>query len=59
MEAHIVKLANANGGHWGEHPKYPSEDWQLEVANGDCRLGYWEWIQSLLDHGLLEEDGDA
>lgn len=32
------------GGHWGKHPDHPVEDWQYEVANGDTRLGYWEWV---------------
>jgi hypothetical protein len=28
---------------WNEHKDFPLEDWQYEVANGDTRLGYWEW----------------
>ena len=31
-------------GHWGEHPEYPSKDWQYLVANDECREGYWEWV---------------
>ena len=26
-------------------PKYPIEDWRYEVANGDTKLGYKEWVQ--------------
>jgi hypothetical protein len=31
---------------WDENPKYPVEDWQYEVSNGDTRLGYLEWWSS-------------
>lgn len=31
-------------GVWGEHPDWPVEDWQYEVANGDTRSGYWVWV---------------
>jgi len=30
--------------HWAESPDYPLADWQAEVANGDTRLGYWDWV---------------
>lgn len=33
-------------GHWSEHPEFPVADWQYEVANGDTRQGYKEWIAS-------------
>ena len=34
-------------GHWqGDHPYYVLDDWKYEVANGDTRLGYWEWVAS-------------
>lgn len=39
----IEAFKERNGGHWGEHHMYPVADWQFEVANGDTRLGYWEW----------------
>lgn len=29
---------------WDEQPGHPVEDWQYEVANGDTRLGYLEWV---------------
>lgn len=38
------------GGEQGEHPKYPCQDWMLEVKNGDTRLGYWAWVSDLLNH---------
>jgi len=31
-------------GIWGELPGHPAEDWRYEVANGDTRLGYWDWV---------------
>lgn len=31
-------------GYWGDHPKYPIEDWRYEIANNDTRQGYWEWV---------------
>ena len=34
--------------HWSDNPDWPVEDWQYEVANGDTRLGYSEWV----DHNL-------
>ena len=29
---------------WIDDPEYPSADWQAEVANGDTRLGYRDWV---------------
>jgi len=31
-------------GIWGDLPGHPAEDWRYEVANGDTRLGYWDWV---------------
>ena len=25
---------------------FPISDWQYEVANGETRLGYWEWVHA-------------
>ena len=38
------ELKEANGGVWGNHPRYDVEDWKYRVSNGDTRLGYWEWV---------------
>jgi hypothetical protein len=35
-------------GNWGNHSRYPHSDWQHEVAENNTRLGYWEWVASLL-----------
>lgn len=29
----------------GEHPDHPVSDWQGEVAKGNTRRGYWEWVK--------------
>ncbi len=39
------------GGYWSEHPDYPVEDWQYEVANGDTREGYWKWVEHKIEEG--------
>jgi hypothetical protein len=46
---HVKSIIDAHGGAWGEHSDLPVEDWQHEVANGDTRLGYWEWVAVQLD----------
>lgn len=29
---------------WSNDKQFPVEDWQDEVANGDTRLGYRDWV---------------
>ncbi len=41
MAITIRKLQEQHGGEWGEHPDFPVEDWQQEVAADDTRKGYW------------------
>lgn len=41
-------LMEAHGGAWSEHPHNPVRDWQYEAANGDTRLGYWDWVVAKL-----------
>lgn len=33
-----------SNSHWEDDPEYPGADWQEEVAAGNTRLGYTEWI---------------
>lgn len=40
-------------GTWGEHPDYPREDWQHEVADGDTLSGYWAWVVSSIERDLV------
>lgn len=42
----IVDLQAAHGGHWGEHPDHPVDEWQFEVSENSTRLGYWDWVDS-------------
>ncbi len=39
----IERLKDAYGGHWGEHPDHPLQQWQDEAFDSLTRLGYWEW----------------
>jgi hypothetical protein len=48
-------LAEANGGTWGEHPKFLVADWQHEVENNYTRSGYWEWVANKVDQDEDEE----
>lgn len=41
--------------HWDDHPDYPVKDWQYEVANGDTRLGYKDWVEH--QEVVAEEEG--
>lgn len=34
----------AKFGEDGEDPKFPRSDWNYEVANGDTKLGYYDWL---------------
>jgi len=34
---------------WSDDPDYPVADWQREVANGDTRLGYADWVAGRRD----------
>ncbi len=38
-------------GYWGNHPQFPLADWKYEVACGDTRTGYWDWIAAQLSEG--------
>jgi hypothetical protein len=49
----------AQYGTWGRHPApYGPEDWQKEVAEGDTRRGYWEWVAwtSRIDAEAINEE---
>ncbi len=37
MAITIRKLQEQYGGEWGDHPDFPVEDWQQEVAADDTR----------------------
>lgn len=39
----------AEFGHWGKHPQYAVQEWQADTRDGKTRLGYWEWVATLLN----------
>ena len=45
-----------SGGYWDEDPKFPSKDWQYEVACGYTRRGYWTWVEAMQ---LQKEQDDS
>lgn len=40
--------------YWGEDESWPVSDWAFAAANGETRLGYWEWVKEV--RSLYEED---
>jgi hypothetical protein len=34
---------------YGEHPQYTIKDWAYQVANGDTRLSYVDWVNHQLE----------
>ena len=41
----VYHIARAlSGSHWDNDPDYPPEDWRNEVANGDTRQSYQDWV---------------
>jgi hypothetical protein len=43
-------------GHWGHHPAHSVSDWKQEVQADNTRLGYWEWIATILE---FEEESEV
>ena len=58
MAITIRKLQEPYGGAWGEHPDFPVEDWQQEVAADDTRKGYWERVKGKIEAAEDEETDD-
>ena len=48
--------ALAPDGGWGWHPDYPRNDWAYEMANGDTRLGYWDWVCHRIEMNADDSD---
>lgn len=40
---------------WVEDPDYPMADWQMEVALGDTRRGYEDWVAALREQDAWDE----
>jgi hypothetical protein len=45
--------------HWDDHPEFWFKDWQHEVANGDTRLSYTEWLRHQATCADEEAEDDA
>ena len=41
---------------WGEFPEFTMDAWREEVANGDTRSGYWDWVVSQLEQVAAEAE---
>jgi hypothetical protein len=54
MEKSADELREAHG-HWGRHPVHAVSDWKQEVEADNTRLGYWEWVASILE---FEEESE-
>ena len=56
MSVTTEDILNGNYDYWeDEYSDYPVEDWVAEVNNGDTRVGYWEWVFTL----ITEDDNDC
>jgi hypothetical protein len=53
MSEAAKRLAEANGGHWGEHRFYSPADWRRDVESGNTRLSYWDWCLSCEEHAAV------
>lgn len=42
---------------WQDHPDFPASDWQHEVAAGDTRRSYVEWVKAQIE-ALASEKGE-
>lgn len=54
IEAELDELFSGDHGYWSEHQDYPAADWQYEVANGDTRESYREWLYNKLSNQEAE-----
>ena len=48
MEKNVDELRE-QFGHWGDHPVHSVSEWKQEVRAGNTRLGYWQWVATLLE----------
>lgn len=42
--------------HGYQHREWPRADWQYDVANGDTKLGYWDWVAHNIESESNEDD---
>jgi hypothetical protein len=36
-------------GHWGDNPVHSVSEWKQEVQADNTRLGYWEWVATIME----------
>jgi len=51
-----LDVADANGGHWCEHPRFTSDDWRYLVAARETRSSYWDWVVTRLEEEAEEDE---
>ena len=39
--------------YWNNHSEVSFEDWQYEIANGDTRVSYWEYVVKILEQPYM------
>lgn len=44
---------------WLEYAEHPVSDWQYEVANGDTRRGYAEWVEAKMEEDAHDAAAQA
>jgi hypothetical protein len=44
----IEQQWNPSNDPWASHDIYTAEDWAYECTNNDTRLGYVDWVRSML-----------
>lgn len=42
--------------HGYAHPEWPRCTWQYDVANGNTKLGYWQWVAHNIEGGNNEDE---
>ena len=39
----------ADDSRWGEHHQLKMEDWRYEIQEGNTRVGYWDWVATMIE----------
>ena len=47
------------GLNWGEHPMFSTDEWRGEVALGNTRTGYWDWVVMQIDDAVKAVDAQG
>jgi len=51
----VAERAQTNGAWDYEDEDFPREDWKGDVANGDTKLGYFDWVIHNLESSECDE----